>query len=102
MGLVHFGADEIGHHLRPYIIAEIGVNHGGDMALAKRLIREAKAGGAHAAKFQTYKAEKIAAKKSPAYWDTTKEPTESQFELFYCASAQPRVNLSSCPPARRL
>lgn len=66
----------------PYIIAEIGVNHGGDMALAKRLIREAKAGGAQAAKFQTYKADKIAVQKSPAYWDTAKESTGTQFKLF--------------------
>lgn len=38
--------------------------------------------GAHAIKFQTYKAETIASKDSPAYWDITKEPTKSQFELF--------------------
>ena len=66
----------------PYIIAEIGVNHEGDIALAKRLIREAKDGGAHAAKFQSYKANKIASKNSPAYWDQSKEPTDSQFKLF--------------------
>ena len=66
----------------PYIIAEIGVNHEGDMNLAKRLIDEAKEGGADAAKFQSYKAETIAMKESPAYWDTTQEPTQSQFALF--------------------
>jgi len=66
----------------PYIIAEAGVNHEGDMDLAKRLIDEAAEGGAHAIKFQTYKAETIASKNSPAYWDTTKEPTDSQYKLF--------------------
>jgi len=66
----------------PYIIAEAGVNHEGDLDLAKRLIDEAVDGGAHAIKFQTYKAETIASKDSPAYWDTTKEPTDSQFKLF--------------------
>lgn len=66
----------------PYIIAEAGVNHEGSMEIAKRLIREAKEGGAHAIKFQTYKASTLAAKNSPAYWDTTKEPIKSQFELF--------------------
>lgn len=68
--------------IRPYIIAEAGVNHEGSMDTAKRLIDEAKEGGADAIKFQTYKAETIASKESPAYWDTNKEPTESQFKLF--------------------
>lgn len=67
---------------QPYIIAEIGVNHEGSLEQAKELIRLAKEGGAHAAKFQTYKAEKIASKYSPAYWDTSKESTTSQYELF--------------------
>lgn len=67
---------------RPYIIAEAGVNHEGSMELAKRLVEEAAESGAHAIKFQTYKAETIASKDSPYYWDITKEPTRSQFELF--------------------
>ncbi|HXB39630.1 MAG TPA: N-acetylneuraminate synthase family protein, partial [Bacteroidia bacterium] len=66
----------------PYVIAEAGVNHEGSMDLAKRLIDEAQEGGAHAIKFQTYKAETIASKDSPYYWDISKEPTRSQFELF--------------------
>lgn len=67
---------------RPYIIAEAGVNHEGDMDLARRLIDEAREGGAHAIKFQTYKAETIASKDSPAYWDVNEEPTPSQYKLF--------------------
>lgn len=74
----------------PYIIAEIGVNFY-DIARkegvtpiegAKMMISAAAESGADAAKFQSYKSEKIAARQSPAYWDTTKEPTTSQFELF--------------------
>ena len=61
----------------PYIIAEIGVNHEGSLDKAKQLIKLAKEGGADAAKFQTYKAETIASKNSPSYWDLTKEPTTS-------------------------
>lgn len=67
---------------KPWIIAEAGVNHEGSMETAKRLIDEAKEGGADAIKFQTYKAETIASRHSPAYWDTSKEPTESQYKLF--------------------
>ena len=66
----------------PYIIAEAGVNHEGKMDLAKRLIDEAKEGGADAIKFQTYKADTLTSKNSPAYWDTTKEPTKTQYALF--------------------
>jgi sialic acid synthase SpsE len=67
---------------RPYVIAEAGVNHEGNMDLAKRLIDEANEGGANAIKFQTYRAGTIASKHSPSYWNTAKEPTRSQYELF--------------------
>ena len=65
-----------------FFIAEAGVNHEASLDLAKLLIDEAKEGGADAIKFQTYKAESIASKFSPAYWDLTQEPTENQYELF--------------------
>ncbi len=67
---------------RPYVIAEAGVNHEGNIETAKRLIDEAARGGAHAIKFQTYKAETLASRDSPYYWDITKEPSRNQFELF--------------------
>jgi len=68
--------------VEPYVIAEAGVNHEGDMNIAKRLIDEAAEAGADAIKFQSYKAETLATRNSPAYWDRSKEPTGSQFELF--------------------
>lgn len=82
MPKVTLGSRPLAAGSRPYVIAEIGVNHGGDLALAKQLIDLAKEGGADAAKFQTYKAERIASRHSPAYWDRSKEPTDSQFALF--------------------
>ena len=72
------------------LIAEIGVNYYdiagkegiSDMDAAKLMIQKAKEAGIHAVKFQTYKAETLAAKESPYYWDITEEPTRSQRELF--------------------
>lgn len=76
--------------MNPYIIAEIGVNFYDTakqknitpLEAAKLYISEAKKAGIDAVKFQSYKADTIVSKNSPAYWDTTKEPTKTQYELF--------------------
>lgn len=68
--------------LKPFIIAEAGVNHEGSMETARMLIELAAEGGANAVKFQSYKAHTLASKHSPAYWDMSREPTKSQYELF--------------------
>ena len=72
------------------LIAEIGVNYYdiakergiSNMEAARLMVKEAKDAGIHAVKFQTYKADTLAAKASPYYWDITEEPTRSQHELF--------------------
>jgi sialic acid synthase SpsE len=79
---VNIGSRVISANSKPYIIAEIGVNHEGSMEQAKKLIELAKDGGADAAKFQSYKAGTLASKHSPAYWDRTEETADSQYELF--------------------
>jgi sialic acid synthase SpsE len=66
----------------PYIMAEIGVNHEGNLDTAKLMIEQIAIAGAHCAKFQSYKAEKLAARNSPAYWDLSEEKTKTQYELF--------------------
>jgi N-acetylneuraminate synthase len=63
-------------------IAEIGVNHENDMSLAKQMIFECSQSGIGCVKFQSYKSSNLAAPISPAYWDTSKETTTSQSELF--------------------
>ena len=79
---IKLGSFKLTNNSGPYIIAEIGVNHECSIKLAKKMIDQACSGGAQAVKFQTYKAEKIAAKKSPFYWDLSEEKTKSQYELF--------------------
>ena len=75
-----FGKIKLGK--KPYIIAEAGVNHSGNLNYAFKMIDEAAKSGVNAIKFQSYKAEKLASKYSPAYWDQNKEKTKTQFELF--------------------
>ena len=48
-----------------FLIAEAGVNHNGDIALARRLVDAAAAAGADAVKFQTFRAEAVAAPSAP-------------------------------------
>ncbi len=75
---------------KPYVIAEMGVNfydtarelNISPLEAAKLYIDKACEAGIDCAKFQSYKANTIASKNSPAYWDTTKESTPTQYELF--------------------
>ena len=66
-----------------FIIAEAGVNHNGDIKLAKQLIATAKSAGADAVKFQTFKAENLVSKAAPkADYQKQVTPTdESQLEM---------------------
>lgn len=66
---------------KTYIIAEIGLNHGGDVGVAKSLIDSAVRAGVDAVKFQTYLTEKRAPKGYPAIFDIFKK-CELPFEAF--------------------
>lgn len=66
---------------KTYVIAEIGINHGGDLDTAKRLIDSAARAGADAVKFQTYLTEKRAPKGNQAIFDILKK-CELPFEAF--------------------
>ena len=66
-----------------FIIAEAGVNHNGDISLAKQLIDIAKNAGADAVKFQTAKVENCISKKAEKapYQKETTDVTETQYEM---------------------
>lgn len=66
-----------------YIIAEIGVNHNGDINLAKKLISQAKTLGADAVKFQSFSASALADTKTPKvkYQKKSGPKTESHFDM---------------------
>jgi len=69
--------------LQTLIIAEAGVNHNGEIDLAKKLIEGAALAGADLVKFQTFSAEKIVTRNAPkaGYQLDFSNTSESQFEM---------------------
>jgi sialic acid synthase SpsE len=79
----------------PYIIAEIGANHNGDMELAKTMIRAAKECGCDAAKFQSWTPDSLIAKeeydRNQTYNDSPKKhfgSLEAMVEKYYLRDSQ--------------
>ena len=66
-----------------FVIAEAGVNHNGDLDIAKQLIDAASEAGADAVKFQTYKTEQLVCKtaKKAEYQLKTTEKSETQYDM---------------------
>lgn len=66
-----------------FIIAEAGVNHNGDIELAKKLVNVAGRSGVDAVKFQTFKADKLVSKSAEKadYQKKTTAAEESQYEM---------------------
>jgi N,N'-diacetyllegionaminate synthase len=69
--------------MKTLIIAEAGVNHNGDMVLARQLIAVAKSAGADIVKFQTFKAGKLVIKSADKadYQKSTTGTSENQYEM---------------------
>lgn len=74
----------IGDGCEPFIIAEAGINHNGDMALAKKMIVAAKNAGVDAVKFQTFYAKDFIQDRSVTYTYKSqgKEITEPIIDMF--------------------
>lgn len=69
--------------MKTYIIAEAGVNHNGDMNVAKELIDFAAAAGADAVKFQTFRTENVVSRYAPKtrYQITTTGNNSTQYQM---------------------
>lgn len=80
---IQIGNRTISEQEKTFIIAEAGVNHNGDMSLAKKMIDVASESGVDAVKFQTFKAEKLILKnieKAP-YQKVTTNSNEAQYDM---------------------
>jgi N-acetylneuraminate synthase/N,N'-diacetyllegionaminate synthase len=80
---IKIGNRLIGDGRTCFIIAEAGVNHNGDIKLAKKLIDIARDAGADAVKFQSFKAENVVTQKAQKakYQKQTTGSSESQYEM---------------------
>jgi len=82
-GVISVGNKKIGDGEPCFIIAEAGVNHNGDIALAKKLIDVACEAGADAIKFQTFKTSYLVTKNAEKaeYQKKTGAVGTTQFEM---------------------
>lgn len=81
--IIKIGDKTIGKDYPAFIIGEAGVNHNGDIELAKKLIDAAKGAGVDAVKFQTFKAEGVVTKDAEMadYQKKNIGRTETQLEM---------------------
>ena len=84
MKKVKIGERWIGDGEPIYIVAEVGINHNGDVDLAKEMIIEAKKCGVDAIKFQVFKADEFVSDQNSAYTYKSqgKFVTEHILEMF--------------------
>ena len=76
------------------IIAEAGVNHNGDLELAKQLVNAAANAGADLVKFQTFSAERLATAYAPKadYQKQTTDQKQSQFDMLRQLELTPQMH----------
>ena len=81
--IINIGKKEISGLSQTFVIAEAGVNHNGDINLAKEMIDAASGAGADAVKFQTFQTDQLILRdveKAP-YQKKTTDRGESQYEM---------------------
>jgi len=82
--MIEINNQELKNYGKPFIVAEVGINHNGELTKAFKMIEVAKQSGADAVKFQTFKAEEFCGDKSQmfTYQSQGKSITEPMFEMF--------------------
>jgi N,N'-diacetyllegionaminate synthase len=79
----------IGDAHPPFIVAEVGFNHNGDVALGRRMIQAAKENGADAVKLQTFVADKLYSKRFIANDPAAPEKKIPLYEFFKRSELKP-------------
>lgn len=84
MSVISINGRKIGEGAEPFIIAEAGINHNGDIELAKKMILAAKKAKADAVKFQTFYAKDFIQDRTLMYTYTSQgeEITEPIIDMF--------------------
>lgn len=101
---IRLGGKIIKNYAQPYIIAEIGANHNGNINLAKELIRIAKEKGADAVKFQSWSKNSVFSRQvyennyflADDYRNRTDHTLESIVEAYSLGKAEHRFLKDYC------
>jgi len=81
---IRIGSREVGLSHPVFVIAEIGVNHNGDIELAREMVRSAAECGVDCVKFQTFRAEEFMATRGVEYCYNSagRAVTEDMYDMF--------------------
>ena len=82
--MIEINNQELKNYGKPFIVAEAGINHNGELTKALEMIEVAKQSGVDAVKFQTFRAEEFCGDKTQmfTYQSQGQTITESMFEMF--------------------
>jgi N,N'-diacetyllegionaminate synthase len=91
---INIGHKQVGPGHPAFIIAEAGVNHNGDLEMARQLVEVAAAAGADAVKFQTFRAEAVASPNAPKaqYQLEATDRSETQLEMLRRLELSPQAH----------
>ncbi len=82
--------------MKTLVIAEAGVNHGGDLEMARRLVEVAAQSGADFVKFQTFKADRLVTRQAAKanYQRESAAEDESQYEMIHRLELTPEMHVA--------